>query len=300
MKTCTIYTNCQGGAIEKYLAFHPTFNQEYETQFVMLDRNTLSQPMSDEIKDRLSRTDLFIHMHLTPASGIVRFSRLAPLLAQEYQTDTIINELLPKDCVRVSIPNAHFEGYHLEYCREPRFLQTVTEQNPVGTFFYGNRSLINLIKKSAPLTSKKIAEIIKHLNRGDLYSSSEIDGSFRRSIGILRQREAICDVQVADLIVDNFIDRHLFHSVNHPSAFIMNHIVAGILKKAGLQPMSYVDKEFFNSLQVPIAPCVLKHYGFKFNTGEMRYRVDALNASFTHDEYWLKYICTLYPELLDL
>ena len=304
-KLCTIYTNCQGNVIEKFLQHHPKFQEEYDSLFFQIDAFSSSVPMSEDLKSRLRQTSLFIYMIIAPDSPMLKKQVEQNILTEEqaieYQTDSI-KRMLPDGAISISIPNVHFEGYHVEYCREPRHDLTRSARFPNGLFGYGNRTLIKLIKQNQPLTRDGITKIIKQLNNKMLYSSEEIYSFFRRSLYLLREKEKVCDVKVSDFILNNFTSKRLFHAANHPSSHIFNYLIEEIFKKLGYEMYPFFNLDWFSNHQVPISPCIINHYNLGFMGENPTYLIEDLSKDqrFTHDEYWTMYITTLYQDMLRL
>ena len=91
MKTCTIYSNCQAGVLETFLLHNPEFKRQYACTNYMIIHGFFSKPMTEEMKNQMRSTDLFIYVEIAPTSPTLNLHVNNGDLTQEeakfYQTD---------------------------------------------------------------------------------------------------------------------------------------------------------------------------------------------------------------------
>ena len=226
---------------------------------------------------------------------------------QNWGKTFIIENLLPKECVKISFPNLYFEGYHIENYSDHSSWDSVIK------FPNGNKTINKFVKEitvDRKLVSNDIEQIIERLNDVDLYSADEIDSGCKNSIQKLQQKEAECDVQISNLILENFKNYYLFFTPNHPSKFIIHYVVGKILAMIGYEfdPSLVISIDWFSHSKVPISPCLIKHYNLNFwGDQEPMYNLrigSSVNVNwrrtytFTHDDYWSLYIGFTFSELI--
>ena len=192
------------------------------------------------------------------------------------------------------MPNSHFEGYHIDYVKDPRNALTVSARYPWGMFPYGGKKLMERIEKGKPLNDKRIHEIIDAMNSPSLHSASEIDGHLEKTLGSLREKEAACTLKISRFIGENFRSRYLFNAVNHPTHHVFNELADQIVGILGQGRRRHTALDPLNHTQIPISPSVIRHHGLSFFKGEPRYNALWSPRKVTHNEYLGKYVHTLY------
>jgi hypothetical protein len=295
---CVIYANCQGGVLKEYLRRHGPFDAKFASHVHLLSPQLFSRPMTAELLGQFRKADLFIHMVVEADSPTVLQQIADGAITQRqgrfFATDFIRGELLPKRCVSISLPNCHFEGYHIDYAKDPRNALTVNARYPWGMFPYGGKKLMEQLEKSKPLTEKKIHGIIDAMNSPDLHAASEINGHLKKTLGNLREKESACTLKISRFIEENFRGRRLFNAVNHPAHPVFNELADQIVGILGQGQRRHTTLDPLGHTQIPISPCVIRHHGLSFFAGEPRYNALWSPRKVTHNEYLAKYIHTLY------
>ena len=316
MKICTIYTNCQGYALQRELQAQAEFGVEYDIKHYMItdvlnspDRSTIYQ----EMIERLKQSDLLIYQKILPDSLTIKRHLLLKVLDEKtkhhFNTDFLL-QFLPSRCKTISMPSIYFEGYHIENKVDARNLWREGIK-----FAFGNKTIDKLIAEKLStkrfLNYSDIASIVSKLNDPNLYSAEEISDKLQATISTLREKEAKCDIKISDWIEENFQQFYLFHTPNHPSKYTIQHVVSKIMYLTGYH-YKKTNIDWMDYDQLPISPCVIKHYDLKYFTNhltepEYRIRVGVFEDnmvdtrrvhSFNHDEYWTLYISLIYRNQL--
>lgn len=275
MKKCIVFGNCQRNAIIRYLMQSKSFKENYaiiNTPAVhMCSRDGLS-------KEAVSACDLFIYQKVGEGYG-------------KYLSTNHILSGLKDSCKKISIPNTFFKGYHPEFINNP-----VPRPNPRygvhpgGKFPYGDKNIIKLLNNGK---SKK--EIIKALSEEGFYSYAFLKKNLEDTLNELAAREEDLDVKVTDFIRNNYRDKYLFYTVNHPGDYVSRFVSMAILKMLSFPEIeiSAATVNFFGGhLHVPIYPSVIKNLQLSFISRDhcysFYYCVD--KRLITFEEYISEYI----------
>jgi len=191
-KLCLIYANCQGRGVNTFLQQSAAFLERYRTEIV---ENYLAITDGIEIPfDVLQRTDLFIYQPVSARHGI-------------YATDNL-KKYLPSQCITISFPYIYNDAVW------PLF----EEADKIK----GKEIIGQLIENGVSL--KKIV---------DMFCAGKIDFQFARrfheSMGILRLKECVTDVKVADFIERKLSIEKLFLTQNHQTSSVYMHCVNQML-----------------------------------------------------------------------
>jgi hypothetical protein len=242
------YTNCQGSNIIKILAKHPTLSLEYDFE------NAKGVGNFGAIKDQkglpyeqIESCDLFIYQPTDAKHGI-------------YGTPDILTHLKP-DCKTISFP----------YLYNYAFWECLIYAD--GDYAVGMNKYTHL--NHQPITKWKDRgfsfEQIKNM-----IVSKNFDWNFKErynhSQQVLREKESICDVKVADFIDQHYKDHLLFYTNNHVSLFLLTHVAKQMIIKLGYDPellptnLPHPDycPEGGNNPEYPIGWFAWNHYKFTF------------------------------------
>jgi len=207
MVNIVYYTNCQYRCLDYFLHRAIKGLKTYHIENYTLIKNKEPIPL-----DILKCADIFIYQPIDKRHGI-------------YSTDdTCILSHLPPGCKRVSfpyiynsslwvlIPPANIDGYIGGYSGMDKYINS----EPIEKLKAQGHSLDVVLQK---------------------YSNGEIDfdyeNRFTKSIEILKKKEEICDVKVAEFIEQNIRKHKLFFTQNHPTTCVMVHCVNQILSILG-------------------------------------------------------------------
>jgi len=191
-KLCLIYANCQGRSVNTFLQRSGAFLERYQVEVV--ENYSVITTGGGIPFDVLKRTDLFIYQPVSAQHGI-------------YATDNL-KKYLPTECVTISFP----------YIYNDALWPLFEEAGKIK----GKEVVVALTKKG--LSLKTIA---------DMFCAGRIDFQFarrfRESMAILRSKEAVTDVKVADYIESNLGTEKLFLTQNHQTSSVYIYCVNQML-----------------------------------------------------------------------
>lgn len=242
------YANCQGKNIIRILAKHPTLSLEYDFENALCIGNFGAiQEKVTLPYDKIESCDLFFYQPTDAKYGI-------------YGTPDILSHL-KSDCKSLSYP----------YLYNYAFWECLVYAD--GDYAVGMNKYTHL--NHAPITKWK--------HRGFSFEqiqkmilSKEFDWNFKEryehSQEVLREKESVCDVKVADFI-DKYHKNHLlFYTNNHASLFLLTHVAKQLISKLGhdpeLLPTTLPEPDYNpnggNNPQFPIGWFAWNHYKFTF------------------------------------
>ena len=216
-KTCIIYANCQGvNGLYNLLVAYPGFNDKYDMTYISVHEYIHNDKELDT--DRLGSADLFIYQ---PIHGV----------HDNKSTDYIMKHVLKKECKCIAFPYIYNSAIFSTYRDRVNYLSVdgkriKPEDNlqvfKEKSFLHGFGHVYQCIKDGVSLD-----EIIR------MYRGGELDFSFAERwetcIKLLRQKEQVCDVKIADFMEENKGHHMLFLSVNHPTTIVFWHMFMQLL-----------------------------------------------------------------------
>jgi hypothetical protein len=237
----TIIGNCQVDSISKYLLSSSDFSSEFE-YFRVPPIHTINVDEQKAILNELKTCELII---LQPVVDFHRF----PYLSSE-----VIEKEALSSCKIIRIPSAYYNGYFPFYDSLDGVVGTI---GGVHDF-----QVINCFLKG--LTSN---ETINILENGREIPFNKIQNQHLMSIQNLHRRELDynLDVKISSFIIDNFQEKRLFHTFNHPTPEVFKYISNQILKLCGLSPEeSSITKDYLGHIALPIDEMVASTLGLSF------------------------------------
>lgn len=135
-------------------------------------------------------------------------------------SDYIISNIISKNCITVSFPYLYFLGYF------PDYIDLEDEKLP-----YQYKGINDIIEKNKNVSKGDLLDIIFNIMKGGYVSGNEIIDKFNYSINKLKEKEEKCDLKYSQFIIDNYKDKKLFHSPNHPSNVVLNKLFNDIIIK---------------------------------------------------------------------
>jgi hypothetical protein len=193
----------------------------------------------------------------------------------------------------IRFPPLDFNLYWPFNFNDPR---NVSEPDfPWGRFPYGDRVVIELLREGLAgdgLWQQYQARSLSRLP--DLNRLEQLET--RR----LQARDAACDVVMADLVLSSYRDRPLFWTINHPSGWLLGHVLKRMMA-AAREPLELSENDGqrafeilsawdpFSNNQQPIHPEIARRLGLAWCTPERRYRYLDGNE-LTFEEFMVRYI----------
>jgi tetratricopeptide (TPR) repeat protein len=109
-----------------------------------------------------------------------------------------------------------------------------------------------------------------------------------------RQRDAACDMPVAERIEAQLPTTRLFRSINHPEKILSYWIAGEVFARMGEHPAAIArllatQPEILPATETPIHPAVVRHFGLTYAPPERRYRYFE-EGGFTFTEYVGRYM----------
>jgi hypothetical protein len=267
MKTIiTIYSTCQGHGIMHYLQKFLNYNCKNNNYRFNIIHNCylIENPiLKDNIIEELKKTDIFIYQKMNKKWGI---------LSTDKTVENSIGSYIPTNCKHIIIPYIYVS-----------WLWSIGK-SLIGdtTLKYTNDNIIINLKKNYNLDT-----ILS------MYDNNEIDFNYlhriHNEINILREKEKSADIKISDYILNNYKDKELFYSYNHPTHYIYKEMTKQILNILNI-PLKNFDYKFQNDI------CYIGYdidYNFRYST----YDKNIHNFKFQYeidDDYIKKCIKEIY------
>ena len=260
------YTNCQYRCLDYFLHKDIKGLKTYHIENYSLIKNKEPIPL-----DIIKHADIFIYQPIDKRHGI-------------YSTDeNCILSHLPPDCKKISfpyiynsslwvlIPPASIDGYIGEYSGMDKYIN----KEPIGKLKAQGYSLDVVLQK---------------------YSDGEIDfdyeNRFTKSIEILKKKEELCDVKVAEFIEKHIRKHKLFFTQNHPTTCVMVHCVNQILSMLG-QDHKYDEFAYPENIcnlpgEWPHTSYDVEHWNFEYDVGNINndWYVNHIRNIYNDDDFF--------------
>ena len=228
---CIIYSNCQGRGVRRFLEKQDNFRADYSIH--VINNYTAIAENKELPTELLKKADLFIYQPIHAKHGI-------------YSSDKVLS-LLSEKCKCISFPYIYNDALWPIFEKKGRYV--------------GGNSVICLMKEN-----KSLKYII------DTFMKLEIDfdftGRFSYSNSILKKKEQVTTVKVADFIKQNFRSRRLFLTCNHPTSYVFAYCVNQILARLGYDLLENAENLPENIANLPgfwpVSPYDRMFYKFHF------------------------------------
>jgi len=197
-KIIVCFGNCQAMQITRYLRTY--LNQNDYT--ILLYSNYDGKFTTEETVKAISLADIIIYQPLS----------------HHYKdlSSKNIRKIAKKDAKLVSFPYIYNNGlYSLE-----------TD----GEKIIGKDAILKLYKKGY---SKE--EIIKMREQGKI--DFKLKKKFKKSLNIMREREKDLDIKLVDFIEQNYKEKQLFLSHNHPTNLVFNQLFFQLVEILGIKSL---------------------------------------------------------------
>lgn len=245
-KKCLIYGNCQVRSLAKILASHQAFAEQYQ----ILPIRTVYDILPSEIDTLLKCieiTDLLIYQ------PVKETYRSMPELSTKF-----LQGRLRPHALALGFPSLYFSAYSPEIFYLYNTAKQVY-QGPASDYH-------NLYVFKSYLEGHAVQETLNTLSRSDLLDSNITEKILAANLAELESREQEHSlISISGFIREHYQTERLFHTMNHPSARVVEHLASSILKLIGLpesSPRSFPDilgHTFFN-----IHPAIYQHLRLRF------------------------------------
>jgi hypothetical protein len=253
-KICILHANCQGEPLEELFKLSDGFNSEF-------DLHRYTNYTRDHIPEKiLSECDLFLFQTLSEAWG-------------EHSSEKLCAGL-KKTARSIAIPNMLFKHYWPLWSGAPGFN-------------YRDIFLDTLLEKK--LSESQILHLFLNTRLTNIYDLKKI---IAKSEQIEREKEKLTPVKYVDWVLENYTQKPLFMTINHPGRELLVMTANALLGELGIAPLTEQDLENFQTpfadFEQPIHPQVTELLGLEFLGPEHRYHV--YGAELTFEEYAMRYI----------
>ncbi|WP_031480880.1 WcbI family polysaccharide biosynthesis putative acetyltransferase [Maridesulfovibrio frigidus] len=253
-KVCILQANCQGEPIENLLRLSREFSETYE---IHRFTNYIREVIPDEL---LANCDIFIYQHLAEPW-------------KEFSSANLCSKM-KQGCKTIAFPSMLFIHYWPLWSGKKGFDYT-------DTF------LESLIERD--LSESQILHLFMNAKLTKIYDFESI---IAKSEQIERAKESLCSAGYFDYILDNYKQKRLFNTINHPSAELLSRTANTILSELKWPEVTCDQIETFPEpfpeFEQPIHPQIAEYLGLEFAGPETRYNV--YGASLTFEEYAIRYI----------
>lgn len=250
-KRIAFYGSCHAEAMSRLFLATPWLVDTYEVLYSLPYYLMDEQEINDFSNTVLPTIDYFIYQPISHEAENGKFAT-APLLQN-----------LKRDAVTVTFAYSHFELYSPFCLYAP---STFPEFPPL----YVDYEVGALVAKGSSLEA--IIEGFEHRKVID-FSQTLLE----QNLSELRKREdrvlpgdRPIDVKVADYIAENFRERQLFNSMNHPSNVLLKEISERVVEKmghtegaSGGEYFPYEGIELLNDAYTPVPPIIVEAFALK-------------------------------------
>lgn len=266
-KNITIYSTCQGEGIKYYLRYY--FN--YNRITVLHNYNIIKNKENINI-NLLKNTDIFIYQEMGKKWGIY---------STDETEDNNIIKYLRKDCIKIIIPYVYADWL---WSINKILLRDITHNfdeidNLNNCYKYLNEDIIVNLKKQ----NHSIENIL------EMYDNDKLDFNFNirknNSINILKNKEKTCMIKISDFILENYKDKELFLTNNHPTYIILKEMTKQILKILNINNINFNENDIYE-----IHPMRLIHS--KYDKKNINYNINI------DDNKIKEYIIEIYNKTL--
>ena len=251
---CLLHANCQGEPLALLLRSSPEFSVRWRVRhYTNYTREAI--PTED-----IAGATLFLYQHLGADWD-------------EFSSAALLGAVNP-DAVSLCIPNMFFKGYWPFW----------TNDSPMD---FADVLLEKLLASGAGKP-----EIIKIYLHGTVTNMMNVDAVVAETLRIETDKEERCDIKTAAFIAQNWKERRLFQTVNHPGEELLLMTAQEILARLGLPPLSdeicAAFKYDYEGFHLPIHPKVASYFGLAFADESMEYLVFGKKMTFA--QYVSRYI----------
>lgn len=203
-----------------------------------------------------------------------------------------IADMMQPNARLVIIPNALFSAYFPSFIYiKDKLGCTITPNNKQYKGFLSDYHDAVLI--AAQVLGYKLDDLFDIYHKvkfnPDWFSSNTI-----QSINNLIEKEKKCDINISNFIFNNYKNRQLFWTYNHPCNDVLYHIINNIFNILGLPEVVFDSEapEVMDNIVLPIFDFILKSLEFEFqphvfrlNGHDMKYDKFILDTWLTYDKY---------------
>ena len=258
-RLCLLHANCQGDELTRLLGASAAFRQSFRLErYTNYTREAIPE-------SSLRECAVFLYQHLGPAWG-------------EFSSAALLGRV-PASAVTLCIPNMVFKGYWPFWRSD-------------GAIEFSDSLLDRLIEEGA---SKQV--ILRLYLHGDIRSFVDLGEVVEETISREREKERHCFMGAVDITLARWKTTRLFHTPNHPGAFLLGRVADAVLEALGLPPLTEDEKASlehearfpdYSDFDLPMHPQVAAFHGLPFGGPEQTYNI--FGRSMTFAQYVSRYI----------
>lgn len=259
-KCAFVFGNCQKIFLSRMFLRHIEFSRKYFLLYIpavhLLDKKQFDLIFGAG-GQFLQLVDLFISQQIKGAEF-----KHAP-------SSTSLMQLLQFGTKVVWIPNIYFDGYFPQVAKKR--VPKIDGKTSVELFPYPDYFLDQIMFESK--MNPDVEKILDRICAPQFLSREEIQLGIDESFAELRRREWLCDLKISDYIEENFRDKQIFYTTNHPFAFVMFELVRRTLRFIGFKSDNFanrrdlIDEQNFMfsivGFNIPIYPSVQRFFEFQ-------------------------------------
>jgi len=217
--------------------------------------------IDDFIKKQVQKLDLFIYI---PVSDDYRND-------YKFSSNFFLSHLR-QDCVKIAFPSLFYNVYD----RQMTYLTDEQGNRIHVPSDYHDKILIKMFMTYRHLKNEEIYQkYIEYINNYENFSKTELEKAATSNYNELKRREYLLEkdkkndfvLTIADFINENYQDRRLFYTLNHPSKYIYLHLMEQLFRylkiennKENIDPNLDPHTDFVFG----IFPPVRKYLGLRF------------------------------------
>jgi len=259
-KKCMVYGNCQARPLARLLSVDKNFSKKYQI-INYKPVYTIEGKDLYHLEKICKKIDLFIYQPI----------KTGYLDLYEIGTD-FLKSLLTKDSISISFHSLYFDAYNPECIYIKRTDSEGVHQGPFGD--YHNEILIQLY-----IDKLNYRDTVQYLRASKAKDPSSIEKNLDQSINELFRREQTknIDIKIAQYIKDNYQQKRLFWTFNHPSNDILIHCSQEIIKRLGMNYSANFCKKKITSYELldmtcfSIHPSIYETLNLSFNNPDVYY-----------------------------
>jgi len=263
-KVCVVVSNCHGKAIRATFAEVPAFEERYLVVGVY-NRDAATIPKA-----------------ITEIADVLIFQATTWSQVSE---DALVKGLSSAVQV-IRFPAAMLSALWPYYTRAPS--KTDESGRPVYRYAYGDRFIDQRVKLGmapdaivAEYMSRDVPSDVNLLRLMEIESAKE------------HEKERQCEIRVRGFIEDNFHRIPVFHTPNHPTQPVINHMANQIARHLDLavdpETLSRAEYPETSATQHPIHPSIAQHLGLPYVPPQAKFRM-ARSTALSFEEFIPRYI----------
>ncbi|MBO4300037.1 MAG: hypothetical protein J5861_00385 [Desulfovibrio sp.] len=253
---CLLHANCQGDMLLPLLEDTPTFARLFRV------RHLVNYTHEDIDLDEMAHCSLFLYQYLSPKW-------------KEHSSEQMLNRLSPS-CTAIAIPNLFFKGYWPFW-------------KSGGPINFADSLLEKLLEMGTPQTALRL--YLKG-NPALIGDTSALEGIVEDSLRHEEDKETRSHICCSSLIREQWRERQLFLTINHPGTELLFHVADSLLRLLGLGAVPPSVRSAyshpFDDFWLPIHPAVGQALNLPFTAPQRRYTI--FQNRLTHQEYVLAYL----------